>query len=66
MVDTVNPAGSRRKTLGRKERKFTQIFNVEKKGREKVQVCQKAFLVTRGLTGDRGIETVLLKIRTSR
>ena len=62
MVDTVNPAGSRRKTFGRKERKSTQIFHVEKKGREKVQICQKTFLVTLCLTGDRGIQTVLLKI----
>ena len=66
MVDTVNSAGPRKKTLGKKERKVNRIFHVEKKGREKVQAGQKKFLATLGLTGDRVIQTVLLKIRTSR
>ena len=66
MVDTVNSAGPRKKTLGKKERKVNRIFHVEKKGREKVQAGQKKFLATLGLAGDRVIQTVLLKIRTSR
>ena len=36
MVDTVTPAWPRKKTLGRKERKVTQIFHLEKEGCEKV------------------------------
>ena len=66
MVDTVTHSQLRRKTLRWKEKKVTQIFHLEKEGREKVQVCQKTFLATLGLTGDRVIQTVLSKTSTSR
>ena len=65
IVDTVTPARLRKKTLGRKERKITQIFHLEKEGCEKVQVCQKMFFATLGLTEDRVIRTVLSETTTS-
>ena len=66
MVNTVTPAWPRKKILGRKERKVTRIFHLEKERREKVQVCEKTFLSTLGLTGGRVIRTVLSKTSTSR
>ena len=65
-VDTVNPAGPRKKSLERKERKINWIFHVEKGRTWKSSIWLRKFLETLGITGDRSIQTVLLKIRTSR
>ena len=59
LVDTVDPVRPRKKKSGEKERKFTRIYYLENSSKEKLQVCQKIFLSTLGLTSDKTIQTVL-------
>ena len=65
-VETITPVRPRRKTTGKKERRFTRIYHLENDKGQKVRVCQKMFLSTIGLTTDKAIETVLSKKGGSR
>ena len=65
LVDTIDPVRPRNKKLGKKERKFTRAYYLENSSKEKLQVCQKMFLSTLGLTSDKTIQTVLSKCKSS-
>ena len=43
LVDTIDPVRPRKKKSGKKERKFTRVYYLEKSSKEKLQVCQKIF-----------------------
>ena len=64
-IDIVTPKRSHKNTAEKNERKYTRIFFLEK-NHQKVQVCQKMFLSTLGLKGDRVVRTVLAKPNDSR
>ena len=65
LVDTIDPVRPRKKKSGKKERKFTRVYYLENSSKEKLQVCQKMFLSTLGLTSDKTIQTVLSKCKSS-
>ena len=60
-VETITPVRPRRKTTGKKERRFTRIYHLENDQGQKVRVCRKMFHSTIGLTTDKTIGTVLSK-----
>ena len=64
-IDTITPKCPRKNTAEKKERKYTRIFFLEK-NHQKVQACQKIFLSTLGLKGDRVVRTTLAKSNDSR
>ena len=66
MVETVTPILPRKKTIGKRERRYTKVFHIENDTGEKITVCQKMFLSTLGLTTDKTIQTVLSKSEGSR
>lgn len=43
MVETVAPVRPRKNTQLKKERKFTRVYYLENKNKERVQVCEKFF-----------------------
>ena len=66
MVETITPVRPRKKTTGKKEKRFTRIYHLENDKGQKAQICQKMFLSTIGLTTDKTIGTVLSKSGGSR
>ena len=64
LVDTIDPVRPRKKKSGKKEREFTRVYYLENSSKEKLQVCQKLFLSTLGLTSDKPIQTVLSKCKS--
>ena len=64
-IDTITPKRPVKNTAEKKERKHTRIFFLEK-NHQKVQVCQKMFLSTLGLKGDRVARAALAKSNDSR
>ena len=66
MVETITPSRPRKKTTGKKERRFTRICHLENDKSQKVRVSQKMFLCTIGLTTDKTIGTMLSKSGGSR
>ena len=63
-IDIITPKCPRKNTAAKNERKYTRIFFLEK-NHQKVQVCQKMFLNTLGLKGDRVVRTALAKLNDS-
>ena len=67
MVETITPSRRpRKKTTGKKERRFTRICHLENDKSQKVRVSQKMFLSTIGLTTDKTTGTMLSKSGGSR
>ena len=55
MVETITSVRPRKKTIRKKERRFTRIYHLENDKGRKVMVCQKMFLPTIGLSTDKTI-----------
>ena len=64
-IDIITPKRPHKNTAAKNERKYTRIFFLEK-NHQKLQACQKMFLNTLGLKGDRVVRTVLAKPNDSR
>ena len=65
LVGTIDPVRPRKKKSGKNEREFNRVYYLENSSKEKLQVCQKMFLSTLGLTSDQTIQTVLSKYKSS-
>ena len=66
VIETCTPSCPRKYTFGKKERKVTRIFFLEKKARQKIQVCQVMFLRTLGFKSDLIMRTALPKTADTR
>ena len=66
MIEIAPPSRPRKRTSGKKEKKCTRTFFLEKEERKKVQVCQVMFLRILGLKNDRSMRTALAKTHESR
>ena len=61
MIETCALSHPRKYTPGKKERKVTRIFFLEKERRQKIQVSQVMFLRTLGFKSNRDMKTALSK-----